>query len=82
VSGEDVARVRAVVVPRLAEALGVGEDLVTDALELEPLGLSSLEVMELVYDVEDELAIVVDEESLADVTTVGDLCAALASAIP
>jgi acyl carrier protein len=79
---DDVARVRAVVVPRLADALGVGEHLVTDELELSPLGLSSLEVMELVYDVEDELAIVVDDESLADVETVGGLCAALAAAMP
>ena len=54
--------------PRLATALGVGEELVTDDLELATLGLSSLEVMEMVYDAEDELDIVVDEDSLADVT--------------
>ena len=78
VSADAVAAVRAVVMPRLAEALGVGEDLVTDDLELATLGLSSLEVMELVYDAEDELDIVVDEDSLADVTTVGGLLVALA----
>jgi len=74
-----VARVRAVVMPRLAAALGVREDLVTDDLELATLGLSSLEVMEMVYDAEDELDIVVDEDSLADVTTVGGLLVALAT---
>ena len=74
-----VARVRAVVMPRLAEALGVGEELVTDDLELATLGLSSLEVMEMVYDAEDALDIVVDEDSLADVTTVGELMVALAT---
>ena len=74
-----MARVRAVVVPRLAIALGVGEELVTDDLELATLGLSSLEVLELVYDAEDELDIVVDEDSLADVTTVGALLVALAT---
>ena len=74
-----VTAVRAVVMPRLASALGVGEELVTDDLELATLGLSSLEVMELVYDAEDELDIVVDEESLDDVTTVGALMVALAT---
>ena len=49
------------------------EELVTDDLELATLGLSSLEVMEMVYDAEDELDIVVDEDSLGDVTTVGGL---------
>ena len=75
----DLERVRGVVVPRLAVALGVGEELVTDDLELATLGLSSLEVLELVYDAEDELDIIVDEDSLADVTTVGGLLVALAT---
>jgi acyl carrier protein len=76
---EATRRVRAVVLPRLAVALGVGEDLVTDDLELATLGLSSLEVMEMVYDAEDELDIVVDEDALGDVTTVGALLVALAT---
>jgi acyl carrier protein len=63
--------------PRLAEALGVGTELVTDDLELATLGLSSLEVMELVYEAEDELGIVFPEESLESVTTVGELLAAV-----
>ena len=70
---------RAVVFPSLAVALGVGEELVTDDLELATLGLSSLEVMEMVYDAEDELDIVVDEDRLGDVTTVGELVVALAT---
>jgi acyl carrier protein len=78
VSG-DVTAVRAVVVPKLAIALGVGQELVTDDLELATLGLSSLEVLELVYDAEDELDIVVDEDSLGDVTTVGELLVALST---
>ncbi len=77
-SSEAAHAVRAVVVPRLAAALGVEVGLVTDDLELVTLGLSSLEVMELVYDAEDELGIVVVEESLADVSTVGALVEALA----
>jgi acyl carrier protein len=75
----DVAAVRAVVVPRLAAALGVGEELVTDDLELATLGLSSLDVMEMVYDAEDALDIVVDEDTLEDDTTVGGLLVALAT---
>ena len=75
----DVTAVRAVVVPKLAIALGVGQELVTDDLELATLGLSSLEVLELVYDAEDELDIVVDEDSLGDVTTVGELLVALST---
>lgn len=63
--------------PRLATALGVGPELVTDDLELATLGLSSLEIMEIVYDAEDELGIVFPEESLASATTVGQLIAAL-----
>lgn len=63
--------------PRLAEALGVDVALVTDDLELATLGLSSLEIMEIVYDAEDHLGIVVSEDALAEVTTVGQLLAAL-----
>ena len=75
----DVEAVRAVVVPRLAAALGVDPALVTDDLELATLGLSSLEVMELVYDAEDELDTVFVEEHLADATTVGRLIAVMAA---
>jgi acyl carrier protein len=63
--------------PRLATALGVSAGLVTDDLELATLGLSSLEIMEIVYDAEDELGIVFPEESLQSATTVGQLIAAL-----
>jgi acyl carrier protein len=63
--------------PRLADALGVGTELVTDDLELATLGLSSLEIMELVYEAEDELGIVFPEESLESVTTIGELLAAV-----
>lgn len=63
--------------PRLASALGVGTELVTDDLELATLGLSSLEIMEVVYEAEDELGIVFPEESLESVTTVGELLAAV-----
>lgn len=74
-----VDAVRAVVVPRLAGALGVDAALVTDDLELATLGLSSLEVMEMVYDAEDELDVVFVEEHLADATTVGRLVAVMAA---
>jgi acyl carrier protein len=63
--------------PRLATALGVTPDLVTDDLELATLGLSSLEIMEIIYDAEDELEIVFPEQSLESVTTVGGLITVL-----
>ena len=72
-------RVRDILVPRLAVVLGVDAALVTDDLELATLGLSSLEVMEMVYDAEDQLDVVFREEALAEVTTVGGLVVALAA---
>ncbi len=71
-------QVRGVVIPRLASALGVEPSLVTDDLDLVTLGLSSLEMMEMVYDAEEHLDLEFPEETLADVTTVGGLIAALA----
>ena len=71
-------QVREVLIPRLAAVLGVDESLVTDDLELVTLGLSSLEVMEMIYDAEDALEAVFPEEALANVTTVGQLVGALA----
>lgn len=70
-------QVRGVVIPRLASALGVESALVTDDLDLVTLGLSSLEMMEMVYDAEEHLDLEFPEEALADVTTVGGLIAAL-----
>lgn|GEM_PF-6331196 len=69
--------VRDVLIPRLALVLGVDESLVTDDLELVTLGLSSLEVMEMIYDAEDALEVVFPEEALTSVTTVGQLVGAL-----
>jgi len=70
--------VAAAVRPRLAGVLGVEERLVTDDLELGTLGLSSLELMELVYDVEDDLGVTFAEEQLAAATTVGALIGVMA----
>jgi acyl carrier protein len=71
--------VRTALLPRLASVLGVEEALVGDDLELATLGLSSLELMELVYDVEDDLGVTFVEEHLAAATTVGTLLAAMAA---
>ncbi len=80
-AGTSDGAVRAVVIPGLATALGVGEAMVTDDLELATLGLSSLEVMELVFEAEDRLDVVFREESLAAVTSVGGLVAALVAEV-
>lgn len=74
-----VAAVHDALVPRLAAALGVDATLVTDDLELATLGLSSLELMELVYDVENDLAVTFREDELSGATTVGTLIAAMAA---
>ena len=79
-TGADTA-VRGVLIPGLAAALGVSESMVTDDLELATLGLSSLEVMELVFDAEDQLDVVFREESLAEVSSIGGLVAALAAEV-
>jgi acyl carrier protein len=76
---ESVTAVHDALVPRLAAALGVDAALVTDDLELATLGLSSLELMELVYDVEDDLSVTFREEELGGATTVGALIAAMAA---
>ncbi len=76
-SDDATERVRAVVIPRLATALGVESGLVTDDLDLVTLGLSSLEMMEMVYDAEEHLDLEFPEETLTDVTTVGGLIVAL-----
>jgi acyl carrier protein len=74
-----VVAVHEALVPRLAAALGVDSGLVTDDLELATLGLSSLELMELVYDVEDDLSVTFREDELAGASTVGSLVAAMAA---
>ncbi len=81
VTGAADEAVRAVLIPGLATALGVGAAMVTDDLELATLGLSSLEVMELVFEAEDRLDVVFREEALAEVTSVGGLVAALVAEV-
>jgi acyl carrier protein len=80
-AGDATETVRGILIPRLASVLGVKDSMVTDDLELATLGLSSLEVMEMVYDAEDQLEVVFREEALAEVTTVGALVGALAAEV-
>ena len=75
----ETAAVRGVLIPRLAAVIGVDESVVTDDLELATLGLSSFEVMEMIYDAEDALDAVFPEEALTNVTTVGQLVGAMAA---
>ena len=67
---EVCAKIRKTVRGRGADALVIEEDS-----EFADLGLSSLQIADLVYGLEDSLDIVLDPAKAADVRTVGDLVA-------
>lgn len=65
-----------------AEVLDVAtEQVVTDARFAEELGVDSLDLVELVEALEATFAVTIDDEELAEVTTVGDAYALLAGKI-
>ncbi|MDI1432382.1 acyl carrier protein [Polyangium sorediatum] len=47
---------------------------VTPASKISELGIDSLSVMQIVGELETELGIVIPDEDLVELTTVGDLC--------
>ena len=59
----------------LADAAGIEVELITLDTALRELGLSSMQLMELVYLLEEELAVLLVPDVLEDVVTVGDLIA-------
>jgi acyl carrier protein len=67
---EVCAKIRKTVRGRAADTLVIEEDS-----EFADLGLSSLQIADLVYGLEDSLGIVLDPARAADVRTVGDLVA-------
>jgi acyl carrier protein len=66
-------RLEALAVDHLAEQVGVPRSLLSRDSDVTRLGLSSAQVTELVYMVEDELGIVLTDGDLVSVTTVGHL---------
>ena len=65
----------------VANEIGVSTGLISDGLRLEELGLSSNQLMELVYELEESLDVVFDQADLERIVTLGDLVSlALATA--
>ncbi|MBA2495940.1 MAG: acyl carrier protein [Acidimicrobiia bacterium] len=65
-----------------ADVLDVAtEQVVTDARFAEELGVDSLDLVELVEALESAFGVSIDDEELADVTTVGEAYALLAGKV-
>ena len=57
----------------VAERLGVDDDEVTeDAKFIDDLGADSLDIVELIMDLESEFDLEIPDESAEEITTVGD----------
>ncbi len=64
----------------VAETLEVDESTVTESLRFEDLGADSFDLLELVTALEDEFGTTLDDDSLADIATVGDAVDAIQNA--
>jgi acyl carrier protein len=60
----------------IAEQLDVADDQITmEAVITDDLGADSLDVVDLVMDLEDAFSIEIPDEAMADIKTVGDIVA-------
>jgi acyl carrier protein len=60
----------------VAEQLDVADDQITmEAVITDDLGADSLDVVDLVMDLEDAFSIEIPDEAMADIKTVGDIVA-------
>lgn len=64
----------------VSETLEVEESKVTESLRFEDLGADSFDLLELVTAMEDEFGLTMDDDSLANVATVGDAVDAILNA--
>ena len=64
----------------VAETLEVDESTATESLRFEDLGADSFDLLELVTALEDEFGTTLDDDSLADIATVGDAVDAIQNA--
>mgnify|MGYP003499350689 CR=1 FL=1 len=62
-------------IKQIVPKFGVNPDDVTDASTLEDLDMDSLDVVEIMQAIEDDLGIRVPDEDLEDLTTIGDAAA-------
>lgn len=73
VTAEEVLNKIKEVVPKF----GVNPDDVNDGSTLEDLDMDSLDVVEIMQAIEDDMGIRVPDEDLEDLTTIGDAVAAV-----
>jgi acyl carrier protein len=71
----------AIVFENLATAVGVEADLLAASTPVRELGLSSMQLMELVYLMEEELSVVLAPDSLESIVTIGDLVSCIELAL-
>lgn len=64
----------------VSETLEVDEASVTEELKFEELGADSFDLLELVTALEDEFGLTLDDDSLAEIATVGDAVDAIQNA--
>ena len=64
-------------IKQIVPKFGVNPDDVTDASTLEDLDMDSLDVVEIMQAIEDDLGIRVPDEDLEELTTLGDAVAAV-----
>ncbi|MBR3226422.1 MAG: acyl carrier protein [Atopobiaceae bacterium] len=64
----------------VSETLEVDEANVTEELKFEELGADSFDLLELVTALEDEFGLTLDDDSLAEIATVGDAVDAIQNA--
>ena len=58
----------------IAEALGINQDSIKDESNfINDLGADSLNIVEIVMEIEDEYGIVIPDEDVEELNTVGDL---------
>lgn len=76
----DHATILSKVIALVAENLEVEEAELTEASRFEELGADSFDLLELVTAMEDEFGLTMDDDSLADIATVGDVVSAIENA--
>lgn len=63
-----------------AETLEIDESKLTEATRFEDLGADSFDLLELVTTLEDEFGLTLDDDSLAQIASVGDAVDAIENA--
>lgn len=64
----------------VAETLEVDEGSVTESTRFDDLGADSFDLLELVTTMEDEFGLTLDDDSLAEIASVGDAVDAIENA--